>query len=80
MDEQRKRVYRYRQRILDGINCRDLITEMIGREVDEHLARYFDPAYGADTFAAAAGNQLHVQLDGKDLPQHRLQRRRADRR
>jgi preprotein translocase subunit SecA len=65
MDEQRKRVYRYRQRILDGINCRDLITEMIGREVDEHLARYFDPAYGADTFAAAAGNQLHVQLDGK---------------
>jgi preprotein translocase subunit SecA len=66
MDEQRKRVYRYRQRILDGINCRDLITEMIGREVDEHLARYLDPAYGSETFAAAAGNQLHVQLDAKD--------------
>ena len=31
MDEQRKRVYRYRQRILDGVNCRDLITEMIGQ-------------------------------------------------
>jgi preprotein translocase subunit SecA len=27
MDEQRKRVYGYRQRILDGANCRDLILE-----------------------------------------------------
>ncbi len=66
MDEQRKRVYRYRQRILNGINCRDLITEMIGHQVDEHLARYLDPTYGSDTFAAAAGNLLHVQLDAKD--------------
>jgi preprotein translocase subunit SecA len=39
---------------------------MIGREVDEHLARYLDPSYGSGTFAAAAGNQLHVQLDAKD--------------
>ena len=29
MDEQRKRVYGYRQRILDGVNCRELIMEMI---------------------------------------------------
>jgi preprotein translocase subunit SecA len=67
MDEQRKRVYRYRQRILDGVNCRDLITEMIGKQVDVHLARYLDPTYGSETFAAAAGNLLHVQLDAKDF-------------
>ncbi len=66
MDEQRKRVYRYRQRILDGINCRDLITEMIGKQVDEHLARFLSPTYGSETFAAAASNLLHVQLDAKD--------------
>jgi preprotein translocase subunit SecA len=66
MDEQRKRVYSYRQRILDGVNCRDLITEMIGREVDNHLERYLEPAYGTESFAAAAGNLLHVQLDAKD--------------
>ena len=35
MDEQRKRVYGYRQRILDGVNCRDLITEMIDQQVDD---------------------------------------------
>ena len=29
MDEQRKRVYSYRQRILDGGNCKVLILDMI---------------------------------------------------
>jgi preprotein translocase subunit SecA len=66
MDEQRKRVYRYRQRILDGVNCRDLITEMIRKQVDEHFARFLSPTYGSETFAAAASNLLHVQLDAKD--------------
>jgi preprotein translocase subunit SecA len=66
MDEQRKRVYSYRQRILDGVNCRDLITEMIDREVDEAFKRFLAPTYGTESFAAAAGNMLHVQLDAKD--------------
>ena len=43
MDEQRKRVYGYRQRILDGVNCRDLIIEMIDREVDEAFKRFLEP-------------------------------------
>jgi preprotein translocase subunit SecA len=67
MDEQRKRVYSYRQRILDGVNCRDLITEMISKQVQENLTGFLSPTYGTDSFAAAAGNVLHVQLDGKDF-------------
>jgi preprotein translocase subunit SecA len=67
MDEQRKRVYRYRQRILDGVNCRDLIVEMIRKQVSEYMARYLDPAYGSEAFAAAAGSLLHVQLNAKDF-------------
>jgi preprotein translocase subunit SecA len=67
MDEQRKRVYRYRQKILDGVNCRELIVDMINRQVDEYMKRYLDPAYGSETFAAAVGNLLHVQLDAKDF-------------
>ncbi len=67
MDEQRKRVYGYRQRILDGVNCRDLITEMIDRQVDQQFEQFLDPMYGAETFAAAASNLLHVQLDAKDF-------------
>ena len=66
MDEQRKRVYRYRQKILDGVNCRDLIVDMIRKQVDEFMARYLALNYGSETFAAAAGNLLHVQLDAKD--------------
>jgi len=66
MDEQRKRVYRYRQRILDGVNCRDLIIEMIHKQVDEAMSRFLSPIYGTETFAAAASNLLHVQLDPKD--------------
>jgi preprotein translocase subunit SecA len=67
MDEQRKRVYRYRQQILDGINCRDLITEMIGKQVDDYMARFLSPSYGTESFAAAASSLLHVQLDAKDF-------------
>ena len=33
MDEQRKQVYSYRQRILDGGNCRQLILEMIDKQI-----------------------------------------------
>jgi preprotein translocase subunit SecA len=67
MDEQRKRVYSYRQQILDGVNCRDLITRMIGQQVDEYLRRYLNESYGAETFAAAAGGKLHVQLEPRDF-------------
>ena len=66
MDEQRKRVYSYRQKILDGVNCRDLVAEMIGQQVDENIKQFLDPTYGSDSFAAAAGNLLHVQLEGRD--------------
>ena len=67
MDEQRKRVYGYRQRILDGVNCRDLIMEMIDEQLDEHLQVILDSDYGADSFAAAAGGLLGVQLVGRDF-------------
>jgi len=66
MDEQRKRVYSYRQKVLDGVNCRDLVAEMIGQQVDENIKQFLDPTYGSDSFAAAAGNLLHVQLEGRD--------------
>ncbi len=67
MDEQRKRVYGYRQRILDGENCRYLLLEMIRRQIEERLAVLLEPRYGIETFAAATGNALGVQLDARDF-------------
>ena len=67
MDEQRKRVYGYRQRILDGENCRDLIMEMIADQIDEHLAKFLDSDYGTESFAVAAGNLLRLELDAREF-------------
>ncbi len=67
MDEQRKRVYGYRQQILDGVNCRDLITQMITEQLDESLQTILDSDYGVESFAAAAGGLLNVQFEARDF-------------
>jgi preprotein translocase subunit SecA len=66
MDEQRKRVYGYRQQILDGQNCRDLIGEMISDEIDRTLAIYLATDYGTSSFASDAGRRLGVEFDPRD--------------
>ena len=66
MDEQRKRVYNYRQNILDGINCKQLIVEMIRQQIDSFLSQFLDKDYGTETFAEWAGKQLAVELDARD--------------
>ncbi len=67
MDEQRKRVYSFRQQILDGVNCRDLITDMIREQIDHHLNIFLDPQYGVDSFAASASHLLGLQLEARDF-------------
>ncbi|MEN0109864.1 MAG: preprotein translocase subunit SecA, partial [Planctomycetota bacterium] len=67
MNEQRKRVYGYRQRILDGVNCRELLLEMIHEQVEDRLAVLLNPRYGVETFAAAVGNALGCELDPRDF-------------
>ena len=85
MDEQRKRTYGYRQRILDGANCRDMVMEMIVSEIDHHLGMYLDREYGADAFAKFAGDRLGLELEGRDFRRltfddaERVARDKADR-
>ena len=67
MDEQRRRVYRYRQQILDGTDCRELIFEMIDQQVDRFLGGFLDPNYGVGTFARWASDLLRVEFDPRDL-------------
>ena len=61
MDEQRKRVYGYRQRILNGVNCKTLILEMIRGQIDNHLDEFLSPDYGPATFAKWMESQLRVE-------------------
>ncbi len=70
MDDQRKRVYSYRQRILDGFNCRDLILEMIdqqARPLDGRVSRCRLPL-GTNPPLGRAGLR-HRCRDVRD-PQH----------
>ena len=67
MDYQRKEVYSYRQRILDGANCRELILLMIGRQVDKFATQFLSDRYRWETCAAWAGQQMGVQADWEDL-------------
>ena len=66
MDEQRKRVYGYRQQILDGVQCKKLIFEMIDQQIDNHLSEFLAKDYGAESFAAWASKMLSTELDARD--------------
>jgi preprotein translocase subunit SecA len=67
MDEQRKRVYTYRQAILEGVNCKSLILEMIHDQIDRNLETVLGPHYGAESFATWAGTKLSTPLDARDF-------------
>jgi len=67
MDEQRKRVYGFRQRILDGEPCRDLILEMVDRQIEQNIGTFLDRDYGPQTYATWASGQLSCELDGNDF-------------
>jgi preprotein translocase subunit SecA len=70
MDEQRKRVYGFRQRILDhtdgDADCREMILEMVDRQVAQNIGAFFDKDYGPQSFATWAAAQLSCELDGND--------------
>ncbi len=67
MDEQRKRVYGYRQAILDGTNCKQLIFDMIEQQVDHYITQFLAKDYGTESFAKWAGGELAAELDAKDF-------------
>ncbi|MEM7314594.1 MAG: SEC-C metal-binding domain-containing protein, partial [Planctomycetota bacterium] len=67
MDEQRKRVYTYRQNILEGANCKELVLEMIEQQVDLNISSFMDPDYGRDTFVSWVGSRLTNQFDSRDF-------------
>ena len=67
MDEQRKRIYSYRQRILDGCSVRELIQEMIDKSIETHLDEFLDKDYGTESFAKWASNLFGIELDARDF-------------
>ncbi|MFV0445331.1 MAG: preprotein translocase subunit SecA, partial [Planctomycetaceae bacterium] len=67
MDHQRKEVYTYRQRILDGANCRDLILSMIDRQALKACEQFLSGDYRWDTCVAFASHRLGIQIESSDV-------------
>ncbi|WP_425617502.1 preprotein translocase subunit SecA [Anatilimnocola sp. NA78] len=67
MDEQRKRVYRFRQNILDGENCRDVILTMVRKQVNQNVESFLKRDYGAGVFAAFAATRLAATFEARDF-------------
>jgi preprotein translocase subunit SecA len=67
MDVQRKRVYGYRQQILDGTNCKMLVVKMLREQVEMAVERFLAPDYGAACFAEFASTRLATQLEASDF-------------
>jgi preprotein translocase subunit SecA len=66
MDEQRKRIYSFRQALLDGQPTKDAILDMIDVQIRRAADAFLADDYGAASFAAEAGSKLGVELNAKD--------------
>lgn len=77
MDEQRKRIYTFRQQILDGVSCREIVQGMIEDQVEANMNTCLADNFGPESFAQFAGKQLTVDLDPrlfrKSTPEEAIQ-------
>jgi preprotein translocase subunit SecA len=67
MDEQRKRVYSFRQNILNGAACKEIILRQIDEQIRLAITRFTDPRYGTDTFTEFASQRLGAELESNDF-------------
>src|SRR5580704_14405880 len=67
MDHQRKRVYGYRQEMLNDANPKIRMWDMLNQQMDLALDRYLDTTYGAGSFAELVAKQLSVEVSATDF-------------
>jgi preprotein translocase subunit SecA len=67
MDYQRKSIYGYRQKILDGESCRTLLLEQILQQIEHNVDQFLNPLFGPESYARWAGGQLSCVLEPKDF-------------
>lgn len=67
MDHQRKEVYSYRQDILDGVNCRDLIAGMLDQQIEKYAGQFLSAEYRWETAVAFASQTFGLVVDPDDV-------------
>jgi preprotein translocase subunit SecA len=66
-DVQRNYFYKRRQKILEGINLREMIFETITEAVDDAVAQYLDPDYVPTVISEWARKEFHCAIEPQDL-------------
>jgi preprotein translocase subunit SecA len=67
MDEQRKRVYSFRQALLDGESPKDRILEMIDSQIQDAAGRFLADDYGPASFAEWVSQRLAIDIPARDF-------------
>ena len=70
MDQQRKRVYSYRQEILDGVGCRHMILEQIEQQIEKYVGACIRiRMFGAESYSAkwASKKLWRANLEARDF-------------
>ncbi|MCB9953739.1 MAG: preprotein translocase subunit SecA [Planctomycetaceae bacterium] len=67
MDHQRKEIYKYRQRILDGANVRDLIIGMMDEQVERSAQKFLSEEYRWDIAARYFSQHMGFAVDWQDI-------------
>ncbi len=67
MDQQRKRVYSYRQEILDGVSCRHLVLQQIQQQIERYVNMYTEPMFGAEAYTKWVSKKLACELEPRDF-------------
>ena len=62
MDEQRKQIYSFRQRVLDGGDCRVQIEEMIEQQLQNMVSTFLDDNYSAETISAWCEHRFRLMV------------------
>jgi preprotein translocase subunit SecA len=67
MDEQRKRTYSYRQSILDGCDCRVLVMEMMGDQIEHWTGVFLSPDYSSDSIVQWVSQKLNLEIGAAEI-------------
>jgi preprotein translocase subunit SecA len=69
-DIQRNYFYKRRQTIIEGINLREMIFEIIQDSVDDSVAQYLDPDYAPTVVSEWVRKEFHSAIEPSDLRDH----------
>ena len=67
MDEQRKRVYSYRQAVLEDADCRQLILAMIDKQLAHWTEHFLKPTYRWETVIEWARQNCSLELEARSI-------------